>query len=414
LADGKRWVRSCGQHVQSFARQLIARQPICFAGVEVSMAIHRARCIALNGAKDIAMKQIPASLLTMTAGILVTLVSLWVGQNHGLLPEQASVQAPLVDGLFDVMVTIATALFILVEGAIVYFVIQYRRRDGDNEDGVPLEGNLPLEAFWTAIPAIIVIGLGVYSVDVFQQMGGFNPGGHHGASGQAVAQVAHVPHDEIAGDVAPLLADMDMDRSEGTQVSERVYGFGSETDRAADVVIDVTGMQFAWLFNYPDDGIITGELHIPANRDVQLNISAQDVIHSFWVPQFRLKQDAIPGEKTELRFIANRPGTYPVICAELCGSYHGGMRAEVIVHEEDEFDQWLAENRRVADATVDNPAMDSGAIATLPAGLAAKILGDPSQMSDEEFLAPYGEDMGINAEAIAHLHPATAVASTVE
>ncbi|MEB3213090.1 MAG: cytochrome c oxidase subunit II, partial [Leptolyngbyaceae bacterium] len=295
------------------------------------------------------MKQIPASLLTLTAGILITLVSLWVGQHHGLLPEQASVQAPLVDGLFDVMVTIATALFILVEGAIVYFVIQYRRREGDNEDGVPLEGNLPLEAFWTAIPAIIVIGLGVYSVDVFQQMGGFNPGGHHGSTGQMVAQVAQVPNgSEVAGDVAPLLADME--GAEDPQARERVYGFGSETAQSADLVVDVTGMQFAWLFNYPDDGIITGELHIPANRDVQLNISAQDVIHSFWVPQFRLKQDAIPGEKTELRFIANRPGTYPVICAELCGSYHGGMRAQVIVHPEDEFEQWLADNRRVADA----------------------------------------------------------------
>lgn len=350
------------------------------------------------------MKQIPASILTLTAGILITLISLWVGQNHGLLPEQASVQAPLVDGLFDLMVTIGTALFILVEGAIIYFVIQYRRRDGDNEDGVPLEGNLPLEAFWTAIPAIIVIGLGVYSVDVFQQMGGFNPGGHHhGSAEHAVAQVAQVPNGEVGGDVMPLLAEMDS--SEMAEPSERIYGFGSESDQLADLTVDVTAMQFAWLFNYPNDGIISGELHIPANRDVQLNISAQDVIHAFWVPQFRLKQDAIPGEKTELRFIANRPGTYPIICTELCGSYHGGMRAEVIVHPENEFDQWLADNRRVADASVDNPVMDNGAIAAN-----TDLLSDPAQMSDEEFLSPYGHEMGINAEAIAHLHPAPAVA----
>ena len=344
------------------------------------------------------MKQIPAPLLTLTAGILITLISLWVGQNHGLLPEQASMQAPLVDGFFDVMVTIATALFIVVEGAIIYFVIRYRHRAGDNEDGIPLEGNLPLEAFWTAIPAIIVIGLGLYSVEVFQDMGGFNPGGHQHTmvAKHEVTQIAQVPQSmDIAGDVQPLLADMD--GMEAEETVERIYGFGAnpeQGDRPADVVVDVTGMQYAWLFNYPDDGIISGELHIPADRDVQLRISAQDVIHSFWVPQFRLKQDAIPGEQTELRFVATRPGTYPVVCAELCGSYHGGMRAEVIVHPEDEFDQWLADNRRVADADV-----SSEAIAT-----ALPITANPADMTDAEFLTPYSHEMGVNTEMLAHLH----------
>lgn len=346
------------------------------------------------------MKQIPAPLLTLTAGIVITLISLWVGQNHGLLPEQASVQAPLVDGFFNVMMTIATALFIVVEGAIVYFVIRYRRRAGDNEDGIPLEGNLPLEAFWTAIPAIIVIGLGLYSVDVFQEMGGFSPGGapspmmaHH----HEVTKIAQAPQSmEIAGDVAPLLAN-----GEGMNTpakAERVYGFGANPaigDRPADVVVNVTGMQYAWLFNYPNDGIIAGELHVPANRDVQLNISAQDVIHSFWVPQFRLKQDAIPGEKTELRFVATRPGTYPVVCAELCGSYHGGMRSQVIVHPEEEYDQWLAENRQVADSGQGEEAI---AQVSLPKA--------PTEMTDSEFLDPYGHDMGVNPDMLAHLHTA--------
>ncbi|MEM9447945.1 MAG: cytochrome c oxidase subunit II [Cyanobacteria bacterium P01_E01_bin.6] len=345
------------------------------------------------------MTQIPAPILSLIAGILITLVSLWVGQNHGLFPEQASVQAPLVDGLFNVMMTIATALFIVVEGAILYFVIRYRRRAGDNDDGIPLEGNLPLEAFWTAIPAIIVIGVGIYSVDIFQQMGGFTPGAHHHAPiTQEVDQA-----DPGATD-AVLLAGMGgMDRP---AKAERVYGFGSAEDRDADVVVDVTAMQFAWLFNYPDDGIITGELHIPENQEVQLNISARDVIHAFWVPQFRLKQDAIPGEKTELRFTANRPGTYPIVCAELCGSYHGGMRAEVIVHPEDEFDQWLADNRRVADTGI-----SAGAIATtIPDVANSAAMPDPATMDDAEFLAPYGHEMGISAEAIAHLHPALAPA----
>jgi cytochrome c oxidase subunit 2 len=122
------------------------------------------------------MKQIPAPFWTLTVGVLVTLISFWVGNHHGLLPEQASAQAALVDDFFNVMIIIGTALFLVVEGAIVYSLIQFRRRKGDDSDGLPIEGNLPLEAFWTAIPAVIVIGLGVYSVQVFQDMGGFSPG----------------------------------------------------------------------------------------------------------------------------------------------------------------------------------------------------------------------------------------------
>ncbi|NJO72578.1 MAG: hypothetical protein HC833_01655 [Leptolyngbyaceae cyanobacterium RM1_406_9] len=103
------------------------------------------------------MKQIPASLLPLLTGVLITLISLWVGQHHGLLPEQASEQAPLVDQFFNVMVTIATALFLVVQGAIVLFIIQFRRRAGDDTDGVAIKGSFPLEILWTAIPAVIVI-----------------------------------------------------------------------------------------------------------------------------------------------------------------------------------------------------------------------------------------------------------------
>ncbi|MGB3495055.1 MAG: cytochrome c oxidase subunit II [Elainellaceae cyanobacterium] len=345
------------------------------------------------------MKQIPAPLLTLTAGIVITLISLWVGQNHGLMPEQASVQAPLVDELFDVMVTIGTALFIVVEGAILYFVIRFRRRAGDDEDGIPLEGNLPLEAFWTAIPAIIVIGLGLYSVEVFQDMGGFSPGGQQGPpiAAHEATLIAQAPSNrEIAGDVMPLLAAGDMEAMESPQRTPQVYGFGASPeagDRTADLVVDVSGMQYAWLFNYPDSGILTGELHIPVDRDVQLNITARDVIHSFWVPQFRLKQDAIPGEQTELRFVASRPGTYPIVCAELCGSYHGGMRAEVIVHSEEEFEQWLGDNRVAQVSPEDGESSLSRAIATNTANL-----------SVPEFLEPYGQEMGVDSASLEHLH----------
>jgi cytochrome c oxidase subunit 2 len=89
------------------------------------------------------MKQIPAPFWTLVLGIAVTLISLWVGQNHNLLPVQASEQAPLVDDLFGVMVTIGTALFIVVQGAIVYSMIRFRRREGDDTDGPPLRATYP-------------------------------------------------------------------------------------------------------------------------------------------------------------------------------------------------------------------------------------------------------------------------------
>ncbi len=285
-------------------------------------------------------------------------------------------QAELVDGLFDAMITVATAFFIVVEGTIIYFAVRYRQRPGDNEDGSPIEGNLPLEAFWTAIPAIVVIGVGIYSVDVFQQMGGLSPSLQHdhmadlvmvdGADATLLAQADLTQLDDpIAGDRAPLLlaeANPPENRTDELAQNRVKYGFGASPKAGTpDIVINVTGMQYAWLFNYPDDGIISGELHIPADSDVQLNISAQDVIHSFWVPEFRLKQDALPGKETQLRFVANVPGTYPIVCAELCGAYHGGMRSQVIVQAPDEYAQWLSENR-VAGATPNQTVAIAGTI----------------------------------------------------
>jgi cytochrome c oxidase subunit 2 len=84
-------------------------------------------------------------------------------------------------------------------------------------------------------------------------------------------------------------------------------------------VVNVKGIQYAWIFTYPETGIVSGELHAPVNRPVQLNMEAGDVIHAFWVPQLRLKQDVIPGQETVLSFTSNQIGQYPIICAELCG-----------------------------------------------------------------------------------------------
>ncbi|AFY30676.1 cytochrome c oxidase subunit II [Calothrix sp. PCC 7507] len=318
------------------------------------------------------MQQIPVSLWTLIAGILVSAVSILIGQNHNLLPVQASLQAPLVDGFFNVMFTIAIALFLVVEGTILIFLIKFRHRPGDDGDGVAIEGNIPLEIFWTAIPALIVIALGIYSVDVYNQMGGFEPTGHpHGG-----AHVAHINGSAMAAT---------LDDTTAPTITPAI-GIGASPDtqgKKADVVVNVQGMQYAWVFNYPDSGITTGELHVPVGADVQLNLSAVDVIHSFWVPQFRLKQDALPGIPTELRFVATKPGTYPVVCTELCGAYHGAMRSQVIVHTPAEYDSWLSENQ-VAQKS----------------DLHQAIAVNPANLSTSEFLAPHVHNLGVSAATL--------------
>ncbi|TVQ52803.1 MAG: cytochrome c oxidase subunit II [Spirulina sp. DLM2.Bin59] len=275
---------------------------------------------------------VPGTLITLVVGVAVTVISIWYGQNNNLLPEQVSLQAPLVDDLFNIMVVIGTALFLVVEGAIVFILIKFRHRPGDETDSQPVMGNFSLEIFWTAIPAFIVIGLGIYSVQVYNQMGGFDAGGHMAHHSHAPVQVASLP-----GSDGPLLA----------QSGDVTYGLGANAEmgvRPADLTVDVAGMQYAWIFTYPDSGIISGELHVPLGQDVKLNLEAKDVLHAFWLPQFRIKQDVIPGQQTQLRFVATKTGTYPIVCAELCGSYHGGMRSQIIVHSPEDYQAWVESN----------------------------------------------------------------------
>jgi len=317
--------------------------------------------------------KIPSNISTLIAGIVLTLVSLWYGQNHGLLPVAASEEASLVDGLFNLMMTISTGLFLIVQGVIIYCVIRFRRRPGDMTDGPPTHGNVPLEILWTAIPAIIVLVIGVYSFEVYNAMGGLDPMACHGM--QAMKKMPG----------SALAATLDSD----TQQNALGIGASPEESSVAQIQINVTGLQFAWIFSYPDSGVTSGELHVPIGRQVKLNISANDVIHSFWVPEFRLKQDAIPGSETLLQFTPKVAGTYSVICAELCGSYHGSMKTQVIVETPEEFNAWIQSQQEVA--SFDN--------------LDRAVAVNPAEMSTAKFLAPYAAQMGINSNTLKQIHP---------
>ena len=259
--------------------------------------------------------------------MLLMLGGLWIGQNVNLLPIDASVNAPIYDELFKVLFTIGTILFVGIVGLLVFSLIKFRRRSGQLGDGVAIEGNLPLEIFWTAVPAVVVLFVGLYSYDIYDRMGGMVP----------------LAHDHM-----------------GQAAEERIWGgisSGSATNPSSDAIaplpIDVTAMQFAFLFHYPDGDITAGELHVPIDRPVTLHMEAKDVIHAFWVPEFRLKQDVIPGQPTQLSFTPTRPGRYPIVCAELCGPYHGGMRSTVVVEEPEAWDAWFTSNAKPAETFTD-------------------------------------------------------------
>ncbi len=287
---------------------------------------------------------IPPSLITLVLGMALVLLGLWIGQNVSLLPVDASSNAPVYDSLFQVLFSIGTILFVGVAGLLVFSLVRFRRRNGDQSDGVAIEGNLPLEILWTAIPAVVVLFVGIYSYDIYERMGGMTALNSH--------EAMHAEH------VAQAAAVMNASVSEPSS-EERVWG-GIASEAADALPVELTAMQFAFIFHYPDSAITSGELHVPVGRPVQLKMEARDVIHAFWVPQFRLKQDVIPGQPTLMSFTPTRAGTYPIVCAELCGLYHGGMRTNVVVHEPDAFDEWVRSNAPPGSTTVAAAATTTG------------------------------------------------------
>lgn len=318
------------------------------------------------------MNGIPTSIVTMLIGIAVTLISLWYGQNHGLMPVAASTEASEVDQLFNLMMTIGTGLFLIVEGTLIIAMIRFRRKKGDESDGPHIEGNIPLEIVWTAIPAIIVLGLSVYSFEIYTEMGGLNLMEHHSNKEVQLAYGA-------AGDDTtsyPMLA---------------ASGLGEPPDlpEQPDLTIDVLGMQYAFVMTYPATGIVDGAVHVPVNKLVKLNLKAQDVIHAFWLPEFRIKQDMIPGKETSLVLKATREGEYPIVCAELCGPFHGGMRAQLIVHSPEEYDEW--EQKRIAEGPTD--------LSTAVAAASQNL-----DETDADYLAHFDAPMAV--EHLDHLHHA--------
>ena len=214
-------------------------------------------------------------------------------------PEVVSTYGGDIDSVFYLIFWIGLFGFILAEGLIFYFIFRYRRKDGRRAAFVP--GEKWKQLAWILIPAAIVLVL------------------------------------DLAIDFA------------GAKAYDRVKGEIPESD----ISVRVTGQQFNWAMTYPgpdgeldteDDLLLDNELHVPVNEVVLLELRSDDVLHSFFVPVLRLKQDVVPGRTIPAWFEATKPGRYEIACAELCGYGHYTMRGFLIVHTEDEYEQWVREN----------------------------------------------------------------------
>jgi cytochrome c oxidase subunit 2 len=231
-------------------------------------------------------------------GLLVGAASTAVAILIPWLPDNASKEGERIDFVFWFTTAICICIFSVVASITIYSVVKFRARPDDDSDGPPIHGHTGIEIAWTAVPAVLVTAIALVSAVALAENGRWQPN---------------------------------------------------------RLKVEVTARQFAWSFKYPQyGGAESGTLRLEQGRQVELRIRALDVIHSFWVPEFRQKQDgfpAKPGEVTRLPITPTKTGEYTVICTELCGLGHALMRAPVIVLAKRDFERWARSQRRSAAGT---------------------------------------------------------------
>ena len=235
----------------------------------------------------------------LVVGILVIVVAIlaYFGVNiMWVMPAEASTQAASIDWLWNIQMVAMSFLFALIVVPMIYSLVVFRRRKGETGEGEHFEGNTNLEIAWTIIPLIAVVTMAYLG----------------------------------AGNLA-------------------------DTRRADPdaMVVNVTGIQWSWKFEY-ENGVVSDELHLPVGKQVHLKMTSTDVIHSFWVPEFRVKQDLVPGRITDLWITPTIEGEYDVLCAELCGTSHSYMVKPAYVTSQAEFIAWMDEQAALA-AALDTP-----------------------------------------------------------
>jgi cytochrome c oxidase subunit II len=228
-------------------------------------------------------------LIGVLAGAIASAVALVPGHLHipAWLPEPASREAGRIDFVFWFVTGICIFVFSIVAAVSVFAIWKFRAKPDDDSDGPPIHGHTGLEIAWTAVPTVLVTAIAVVSAIV------------------------------LAKDDAQ----------------------GSDPLR-----VEVMAQQFFWSYRYPEFSNKESDiLRLPVNRSIVLHMTSKDVIHSFWVPEFRQKSDVVPGIQTTLHITPNKVGTYPVICTELCGLGHALMRSRTIVMTDEAFQKWAAQ-----------------------------------------------------------------------
>ena len=223
-------------------------------------------------------------------GIVLSLIGIVIALLIPWFPESAAGSANKIDTVYDVLLICSVPVFVLVMTVAIYSVVRFRARPGDMSDGEPIHGNTRLEVVWVAVPTIIVSVLAAYAWIVLNDV---------------------------------------------------------EAKQKDEIHVRVIGQQFAWHFQYLDtEGQpTTNTLYLPKDRAVKFDVVTRDVLHSFWVPSFRLKTDTVPGLTTTIRVRPDKFGNFDIVCAELCGLGHSTMRQTAHVVSQDDFDAWLAKQK---------------------------------------------------------------------
>lgn len=260
------------------------------------------------------MKVVNSLILAVFVAVNV-IVSYWIGQQaYSWLPPQASAEAIAVDELFSVLVSLGAFIFFGVIGFIFYSIVVFRASKGDVSDGVPIEGNTTLEVVWTVIPVLLVLWIAFSGYQVYHQMGfeGYLQAGHLGHFNQAIAA----------------------EPTDTTLISQKAQSVED---------IEVMAKQWVWSFRYPRENVTSSELHLPLNQRVRFILQSEDVIHGFYVPEFRLKQDIIPRQTVDLELTPIRIGKYRLHDSQFSGTYFAVMEADVYVESPDAYGKWLKE-----------------------------------------------------------------------
>ena len=238
-------------------------------------------------------------------GVLVVL-SHWMGeQSHRWLPVSASTAAPLVDNLFGLETAIGTFVFGAVVSVMVWVMLFNRAEKYDESDAVPVEGNTRLEVIWTAIPFVLLMAIASWTIQAEKELGTLGPMEH-----------IHL-RDPI----------------------EQVGGYAG--DRLPSEQVEVIARQWSWEFRYPGANVSSTELHLAVDQPVTFRLVSEDVLHGFFIPAFRLKQDVIPGRAIDLNITPTREGTYRLRDSQFSGTWFAANQADVVVESADAHSAWL-------------------------------------------------------------------------